>query len=89
VEKGCLWGINRTKFRNTIEKMVRSKFEENREFIENIPFFQAFTSDQKDSIASILMTFSYIRGDEIVKEGEEGQSLYIIKSGKVKVTKSS
>ena len=37
------------------------------------------TSEQKDSIASVLMTQKFSKGQSIVNEGDPGSSYYIIK----------
>ena len=45
------------------------------------------TSDQKDAIASVLITLKFQRGQNIVLEGDPASSYYIIKDGQVQVLK--
>ena len=41
------------------------------------------TSDQKDSIANVLITQAFKKGEVIVSDGDQASSYYIIKKGKV------
>jgi len=41
------------------------------------------TSDQKDSIANVLITQVFKKGEVIVSDGDQASSYYIIKKGKV------
>lgn len=45
------------------------------------------TSEQKDSIASALITQKFNKGENIVNEGDPASSFYIIKEGTVVVLK--
>ena len=45
------------------------------------------TSEQKDAIASVLITLKFRSNENIVVEGEQASSFYIIKEGQVSVLK--
>ena len=45
------------------------------------------TSDQKDAIASVLITLKFHNNENIVVEGDQASSFYIIKEGQVSVLK--
>ena len=47
------------------------------------------TADQKDDVASVLITLKFAKGQNIVNEGDPASSFYIIKEGAVVVLKSN
>lgn len=47
----------------------------------------SMTSDQKDAIASVLITLKFHNNENIVVEGDQASSFYIIKEGQVSVLK--
>jgi CRP-like cAMP-binding protein len=64
----------------------------NQEIIEklkNITLFQEFAddSDRLTRIAESTVTIEVKAGDEVIREGEEGDTLYIILEGSVKILK--
>lgn len=87
IEKCGLWGIDRNTFRKAVEEMSSKQCKENRKFLENVNFFQNLTDEQKDSIASVLSTQKFKKGEFIVVEGDPASSFYVIKSGEVSVLK--
>lgn len=79
LEKCTLWGIDRGSFRNAIEELSSKEYEENRKFINTIQFFESMTEDQKTAICSVILTHKFAPGDNIVNEGDDASSFYIIK----------
>ncbi|XP_051912624.1 LOW QUALITY PROTEIN: cGMP-dependent protein kinase-like [Hippocampus zosterae] len=80
-----LWGIDRPTFRRVLEEINTRLYTENRKFINDVKFFAELSAKDKDDIANILNRERYKKGDTIVTEGEPASSLYIIKSGEVRV----
>lgn len=58
------------------------------DFLRSIYIFQDLTDDELDSIAKIIKSHSCKAGDSIMKEGEEGKTMYMIASGEVTVSKA-
>ncbi|KAL4499727.1 hypothetical protein ABPG72_017267 [Tetrahymena utriculariae] len=81
------WAIDRNSFRKTIEDMVQKNYESNRTFMEQVNFFKSMNSEQKDSIASALINIKFMKGDNIVNEGDAADSFFMIKEGIVSVWK--
>lgn len=46
------------------------EYDENRKFIDQVPFFSFMTTEQRDSIAHTLITTKFNPGDPIVNEGD-------------------
>ena len=78
-----MWIINRKKYREVLDLNSHIKFEENKNFIESIKILNILDEDQKIMLCTNLEKIKYNRGDYIVREGEVGESLFIVKSGKV------
>jgi len=52
-------------------------------FLKQIPFFAAMTVDQLRTLAGIVEEQHYVEGDVIFAEGEPGETLYVVVSGRV------
>jgi CRP-like cAMP-binding protein len=62
--------------------------EKTLEYLKKIPLFSKFSEKELKSIGSLLKEREYKKGEIIVKQGDEGVGLFIIKNGKVKVSKT-
>ncbi|EAR85527.2 CGMP-dependent kinase 5-1 (macronuclear) [Tetrahymena thermophila SB210] len=81
------WAIDRNTFKKAIAEVVHREYGENRSFIDKIKFFNSMTNEQKDSIANVLITQVFKKGEIIVADGDMASSYYIIKKGKVAIYK--
>ncbi|KAL4488509.1 hypothetical protein ABPG72_013077 [Tetrahymena utriculariae] len=81
------WAIDRNTFKKAIAEVVHREYSENRSFIDKIKFFNSMTNEQKDSIANVLITQVFKKGEVIVADGDMASSYYIIKKGKVAIYK--
>ncbi len=57
------------------------------EFLERVPLFNGLNSNQLMSIQGILKKRTWPAGEIILHEGESGQSVYILVSGTVQISK--
>lgn len=55
------------------------------DFLKNFPFFEHLDSQELEEIASMITTKVYNKGENLFWENEEGNELFIIKSGVVKI----
>ena len=79
--------MDRSTFRGILQNMSLQKFSENLVFIENIKIFQSLTKKQKEALANAMITENYKSGSRILREGDSGDFMFIIKEGSVIVTK--
>ena len=84
-----MWLIDRQTFREAVEEVIIRDYNENRKCLEGIRFFTNLTNDQKDIIASALVTQKFYKNQIIIQEGDPGSSLYYIKEGVSSVLKGS
>ncbi|MFQ5479755.1 MAG: cyclic nucleotide-binding domain-containing protein [Thermodesulfobacteriota bacterium] len=59
------------------------------ELLREQQFFADLTDEEVAVVAGVTQKASYNLGDTIFKESEDGQSIYIIKSGEVKACKTA
>ena len=57
----------------------------NRDLVERVPIFSKFSADEFIKIIQQLRPVTYLPGEYIVKQGEDGESMYFIKRGRVDV----
>jgi cGMP-dependent protein kinase len=77
------WAIDRKTFKKVVEDVTAKQFKENREFLNKVAYFDSMTDSQKDSIASVLLSQQFKKGQVIISEGDQASSYYIIKEGSV------
>ena len=78
-----LWGLDRDTFKKLIEDLNVMNYQENKAFIESVPVFASLNQSQKDALVGSLNTLNFPPGQIIVKEGDIGDLLYIVKEGSV------
>jgi len=91
--EGCqLWRMKRGWYRGVVGQHRQRLHKEKVEFIPNVnvekkKFGDIFTKDQIDSMAQLLQQQYFREGDTILREGEAGNTFYIIQSGEVNIFK--
>ena len=86
LQEVSLWGLDRETFRGILKDMSSQKYSDNLIFIENIKIFKSLTKKQKESLANAMISEYYSAGKRILREGDEGDFMFIIKEGSVIVT---
>ncbi|CAK66144.1 unnamed protein product (macronuclear) [Paramecium tetraurelia] len=81
------WSLERATFKKTIEEITLKEYDENRKFIDQVNFFSFMTTEQRDMIGHALITTKFNPGQNIVNEGDQADSFYVIKSGQVQILK--
>lgn len=59
------------------------------EYLKMVPLFQGMSHEELEKLEKITRERFYKKGATIINEGEKGESVFIIKSGKVKIFKTS
>lgn len=81
LEQCVLWGLDRNTFMNTLKRLRMQEYEENKKFINSVSVFNILTNIQKEALLSAFVTQKWQAGQIIVKTGDTGDMLYIIKEG--------
>ncbi len=58
------------------------------EFLKSMSIFEELSGEQLEKIRQTMKPIHYARGETILREGENGDSLYLMRSGAVEVTKT-
>jgi CRP-like cAMP-binding protein len=88
---GCkLWRIRRGWYRGVVGQHRQRLHMEKLSFLPKVKignklFGEIFDKDQLHTMAQLLKWESYAKGETILRQGESGDSLYIIQSGEVSV----
>jgi len=60
------------------------------EFIERLPFFHEFSSEEKAKLVNTSGIFEkYEDGETIISEGDSGSALFVVLTGSIRITKSN
>jgi len=59
------------------------------ELLTKLPYFQGMSSSQLEGIAKAAKEISFAKGEVLFLEGEPCRGLYVVKSGQIRVYKSS
>ena len=81
LEKTLLWVLNREIFDKILAELNSVNFQENLNFVEKVPIFKELTLAQKEALVESLTMIYFKPGTYIIKEGDNGDLLYIIKEG--------
>ena len=83
---GTLWALHRTAFRSILMKSSGSTLIK---VLANVPILQTLDHSHLQRLADKLTQVHYNDGHYIIKQGEVGDTFYVIRSGKVRVTKNN
>ncbi|KAH9396815.1 cGMP-dependent protein kinase 1, partial [Tyrophagus putrescentiae] len=81
-----LWAIERPCFRTIMIRSGLMKQKEHIEFLKTVPSFSKLNDEVILKIATVLEEHIYHHGDYIIRQGEKGDTFFIIVSGSVRVT---
>jgi CRP-like cAMP-binding protein len=73
-------------FRSILANSASSTMARRCEFLKRCPFLEPLTPQELSKLAGALEVSYYEPGDYIVRQGDEGNSFYIIEEGNVKCT---
>uniref|UniRef100_A0A0G4FJS5 cGMP-dependent protein kinase n=1 Tax=Chromera velia CCMP2878 TaxID=1169474 RepID=A0A0G4FJS5_9ALVE len=85
VTAGALYGVQRGAFREVLMHMSTRNFAENRQFLDGVKFFEGLTDKQKNMICNVLTVEKLQDKQVLVRQGEKGDKLFIVKEGTLEV----
>ncbi|XP_076369998.1 cAMP-dependent protein kinase type II regulatory subunit-like isoform X3 [Tachypleus tridentatus] len=83
--EGSLWAMSRQVFRKIVLKGAFKKRKEYETLLEGVPMLQSLNSFEIMNLCDALMPKSYNDGDIIIKQGEEGDGMYFVENGIVRI----
>lgn len=82
-----LWALDRITFRRILLEGTSKKRAMYEHFLKEVPVLQSLSSYQRSKLADALSSESYKDGQDVVREGEQGQNFYFIEQGEADVLK--
>ncbi len=63
--------------------------KKNLEYLKKIPFFTGFTDAELELVSAVMVEKKYARNALLFLEGDRGEALFVIRQGRVKISKST
>jgi CRP-like cAMP-binding protein len=82
-EAGRLWALDRVTFRRMVAHTQADQIGECKNALRNVSLLKPLTDAQLGQLAEAAQIVAFAKGERIIKKGERGNVLYIIKSGTV------
>ena len=76
-----LWALDRVSYKVIIMKTALAKRNQYKSFLQNVPILSQLTEYEVLTIVDALREETFIDGELICKEGDEGDRFYIVKDG--------
>jgi len=86
--KVATWAIDRVTYRRILMGATMRKRKMYENFLEKVPILAPLSKYERLTVADALEPANYDDGDVIVKQGDPGDTFYIIVEGEVKVTQT-
>jgi CRP-like cAMP-binding protein len=80
------WILHRRAFRDLIAKQEKLKLQDKIQFLKTIELFSKLVDSSLEKIADVMVQRTFPNGEKIIKQGEQGDSFFMIISGRVVVT---
>lgn len=79
-----VWALDRESFQLMLATAENTKKAQYEEFLSNIEVFQLLTKYEMVQLSDLLVSELFDSGEEIVKQGDEGDRFYILEDGEAK-----
>lgn len=83
---GSIWCLDRVTFRRIIVKNNAKKRRTFENFIESLPFLKSLELSERLKVVDVIDTKAFSDGEQIIAQGDEADSFFIVESGEVKIT---
>jgi cAMP-dependent protein kinase regulator len=80
-KNSTLWVLQRNAFNGLVKGAVQQKREQYEAFLASVKLLDVLTSDERSKLSDVLVDQPMKVGDAIVKEGEVGDTFFIIAEG--------
>lgn len=86
-EDGTLWVIDRKQFKKVVLKVSEDKVAEYIQHLNNVSVLECLLSDEKDALARAFVEMHFVQGEVVLRQGDPGNTFYILYDGEVVVHK--
>jgi len=86
-QDSVVWSIDRFSFRRIVTGLSRAKFDTYVSFLTKVELLVPLADYERKKIAEALEEVSYPSNQKVFNQGEEGDAMYIVYMGEVKIMK--
>lgn len=83
IESGIVYALHRKHYMSKVSGANKKMLLERLEFLKNVPIFGFFDAGVLSTITMTMSTVAYSKGETIFKQGDHGDSMYIISEGEI------
>ena len=83
-----LWSLDRKTFNHIVKDAAAKKREKFEEFLQKVKILESMDSYERSKLADAVKEVHYNEDDIVIKEGEEGNTFYMVMSGSAVATKT-
>ena len=87
IEPSTLWRVDRITFRTIILKAAHRRRTMYEHFLSTVPLLASLSPEERSKIADALTSKVYADGAVVVKQGEPGDTFFLVEEGEAVVTK--
>lgn len=88
IEPSELWALDRRTFNHIVKDSAQQKREKYEEFLTQVNILQNMEAYERSKLADAIHEKWFEEGDYVITEGAEGDSFFMIMSGKAMATKT-
>eukprot|EP00929_Paragymnodinium_shiwhaense_P065476 TRINITY_DN32818_c0_g1_i1.p1 TRINITY_DN32818_c0_g1~~TRINITY_DN32818_c0_g1_i1.p1 ORF type:complete len:1077 (-),score=350.15 TRINITY_DN32818_c0_g1_i1:118-3348(-) len=85
IQDGFCWIVTPSTFKSVIQVRANNRIAKYRQLLEKVPLFENADDDAKDEICNALEEFSFKKGENIVTQGADATSMYLLFGGTCEV----
>ncbi|KAL6487254.1 hypothetical protein MHYP_G00038800 [Metynnis hypsauchen] len=89
VTESHIWALDRQTFQSIMMRSTQARHEEYFSFLRSVSLLKDLPEEKLSKIVDCLEIDYFDKGDYIIREGEEGNTFFIIAKGEVSVTQST
>jgi len=82
-----VWVIDRNNFKNILMRVSDEKIVEYVKLLDGVEILNSLLQDEKKEVAKALLEMHFQRGENVLQQGEPGNTFYILWDGEVEVVK--
>jgi len=86
-EACTLWRLDRITFRTIILKAAHRRRTMYEHFLSTVPLLESLLPEERSKIADVLISQTFADGEPVVREGDMGDSFFLVEEGEGVVTK--
>jgi cAMP-dependent protein kinase regulator len=85
-EQCKMWALDRTSFAALVQGAMQKRRRETDKLLAELDFLKPVNEGDRSKLADVIKFESHATGSKIMSKGEEGNAMYVVKSGKLEAS---